>query len=97
LRARFGFERRDVLALFAQDRDRSPELDRRALVDEQLEQHALVFEVEVHVRLVGLDFGDQISGRHGVALFLDPFDEDTLFHRGRELGQSDDLRHRYSI
>src|SRR5262249_36637087 len=89
-------QRRHILARLADDRHRRAELDRVAFLDEQLQQHAVVLDVEVHIRLVGLDFGDQVSRRHLVAFLLRPADEHALFHRGRQLRQADDLSHGYS-
>src|SRR6185369_16938414 len=43
--------------------------------------------------LVGLDLGDQVSGRDFIALLLGPPDEDTFLHRRRQLRQTDDLGH----
>src|SRR5207245_5408411 len=63
-------QRRDVLALLAEDRDRRAELHRLALLDQQLQQDAVVLDVEVHVGLVGLDLGDQIAGSALVALLF---------------------------
>jgi hypothetical protein len=84
---------RDVLAGLAEDGDRRAELDGVALLDQELQQHALVLEGEVHVGLVGLDLGDEVSGRHLVALLLDPPHQHALFHGRGQLRQSDDLRH----
>ena len=86
-------QRADVLAGLADDRDRRAELDRVAFLDEQLQQDAVVLDVEVHVRLVGLDLGDQVTRRNLVAFLLRPPDEDAFFHRRRQLRQSDDLGH----
>src|SRR5262249_11551957 len=44
-----------VLALLPEDRDRRAQLHRVALLDQQLQQDAVVLDVEVHVGLVGLD------------------------------------------
>jgi hypothetical protein len=83
----------DILARVAQDGHGRAQLDRIAFLDQELEQHALVLEVEVHVGLVGLDLGDQVSGLDRVAFSFDPLDQNALFHGRRELGQSDDLSH----
>ena len=76
-----GDECADVLACLAEDHDRRTELDRVAFLDEQLQQDAVVLDVEVHVRLVGLDLGDQVTRRHLVAFLLGPPQEDTFLHR----------------
>src|SRR6266542_3013232 len=51
-----------------------------------LEQCSLVERSELHRRLVGLDFGEQIVDGDGVAFFLVPDRELPLGHRGRQLG-----------
>ena len=83
----------DVLPFVAQDGHRRSELDRIAFGDQELEQDALVLEVEVHVGLVGLDFGHQVAGLDRIALTLDPLDEHALLHGRRQFGKSDDLSH----
>jgi hypothetical protein len=56
---------------------------------EDLADHALVHGLELHRGLVGLDLGEDVTGRHGVAFLDQPLGERAVFHRGREGGHQD--------
>ena len=58
-----------------------------------LRDRAFVDRFELHRRLVGLDLGQDVAGRHAVAFLDQPFGERALFHRRRERGHLEFDRH----
>src|SRR5581483_2639632 len=60
---------------------------------QDLAERAFVDRLDLHGRLVSLDLGDHVAGLHPLALFLQPFGEVALLHRGRQRGHEDFDRH----
>ena len=85
--------RRGVLALLAEDRDRSAELEGLALLGHQLQDDAGVEGLELHRRLVGLDLGDHLTALDLVADGDVPLGDHALLHRIGESGEFDDGCH----
>ncbi len=53
-------------------------------------QHAIIKCLHFHRGLVRLDLGEDVSGFHGVALFLFPARDGSFDHRVAQLGHGDD-------
>ena len=68
-------------------------LDPRALVDQNLAEHAVVGRLEFHRRLVGLDLGDQVAHVDRIAFPLVPFGKAALGHGRRQRGHEKFDRH----
>jgi hypothetical protein len=74
-----------AFAFFQKNRDGGVDLHALgAFGHEDLADHALVHGLEFHRGLVGLDLGEDVAGRHGVAFLDQPFGERAVLHRGRE-------------
>ncbi|SPU46072.1 Uncharacterised protein [Brevundimonas diminuta] len=56
---------------------------------QNLQHFALIDGFDFHRRLVGLDLGDDVARRDGVADLDVPFGQDALFHRRRQGGHQD--------
>ena len=89
-------ERADVLVGGRNHTDQLTDRRCRVLGDEPLAQHAVAARDELHDRLVGLDFGEDVAALHGVALVLVPLHQAPLFHRRRERFHQHFGRHRQS-
>ena len=93
-RRRRLIERRPVLAVAEQQRDRRVDRDALGPVRHQdAAERALVDRLDLHRRLVGLDLGDHVARRDGVALALEPAREVALGHGRRQGGHQDLGRH----
>ena len=60
---------------------------------DDFEDHAVEERLHVHVRLVGLDFGDDFARLDGVTDGLVPGHDDALFHGRAELNHFYDICH----
>ena len=79
------------------DRDRIANLDLLPLLREHGRQRARVERLHLHVRLVGLDLGDDVAALDLVALLLEPLDDSSLGHGVRELRHGDFSGHDLSL
>ena len=76
-----------IFAFCGEDGDHGIDLDVfGAGRNDDLGENAFVDGFHFHGRLVGLDFGDDVTGRNGVAFLLQPLGNRALFHRRREGG-----------
>jgi hypothetical protein len=62
----------DVFSFLAQDGNQLPDRDGVAFANQLLEQDAVVERLQVHRRLVSFHLGDDVAGRHLVALICQP-------------------------
>ena len=77
----------------AEHGDQPADRHARAFGDDPLQEHAVVVDLQVHRRLVGLDLGDHVAGGDGVAFFSEPRDEDAFLHRVAHFGHFDGDSH----
>ncbi len=92
---RRGFDRRFVLALAEDHRDRGVDRDVSGTFGHQdLAERAFVGRLDFHRRLVGLDLGDDVARLDAVAFLLEPLGEVALLHRRRQRGHEHFGRHR---
>ena len=88
----------DVFAVAGDDRDLGVDRDvLGALRDHDLGEDALVDRLDLHRRLVGLDFRQHVAGRDMIALRLDPARNLAFGHRRRQRRHQDIGAHRCSL
>ena len=93
LRRRSGFAGL-VFALEPEHGDRRIDLDvLRARRNQDAGERALVDRLDLHRRLVGFDFCDDVAGRHGIAFLLQPFGKRALLHGRRKRRHQNIDRH----
>ena len=89
---RFVFLFRCFFTFFANERDLVADIYLSAFLDVDFGERAVLGRFPFHCRLVGLDLGQDLTGRNFVALLFLPRNERSLRHRVAELGHLD-LRH----
>src|SRR5205823_1163084 len=82
-----------ILAWLANNEQIGENRNQRALFEERLEQNPVYRRGDFKRRLVGLDFGHQLTGGNHIALSLGPSRDENFFNRIAEFRRLNRCRH----